>query len=293
MVSPSPWCANKGKLRVVFDCSAKTIGISLNDHLLQGPDLTNSLVGVLTRFREEPVAFMADIECMFYQVCVPVHQRNYLRFLWWPDGDLSKELKEYRMKVHLFGATSSPSVANYALKATATSDDALVNETIKGNFYVDDCLKSVKTPAVAKSLITNLQKTCESGGFHLAKFVSNYQGVMNGIPSKDIAKAVLVCDLNCDPLPMERALGIQWNVASDEFGFSIQVKDRPLTRRGILSIVSAIYDPLGFLAPVILPAKQILQELCKSELDWDDEIPEDCTVKWRAWLMSLPGLEKL
>jgi len=56
------------KTRVVFDCSAKFCGTSLNDQLLQGPELTNSLVGVLTCFREEPVAFMADVEAMFYQV---------------------------------------------------------------------------------------------------------------------------------------------------------------------------------------------------------------------------------
>ena len=51
-----------GKVRVVFDCSVKYLGTSLNEQLLQGPDLTNSLIGVLTRFRQEPVAFMADIE---------------------------------------------------------------------------------------------------------------------------------------------------------------------------------------------------------------------------------------
>ncbi|XP_068240252.1 uncharacterized protein [Palaemon carinicauda] len=62
------------KIRVVFDCSAKFNGISLNDQLLQGPDLTNSLVGVLTRFREHKVAFTCDVESMFYQVKVPKHQ---------------------------------------------------------------------------------------------------------------------------------------------------------------------------------------------------------------------------
>ena len=70
------------KIRVVFDCSAKCAGSSLNDQLLQGPDLTNSLVGVLTRFRQESVAFMSDIEAMFYQVFVPEEQRDFLRFLW-------------------------------------------------------------------------------------------------------------------------------------------------------------------------------------------------------------------
>ena len=59
-----------GKIRVVFDCSAKYRNTSLNDQLLQGPDLPNSLVGVLTRFRQEKVAIMADIEAMFHQVRV-------------------------------------------------------------------------------------------------------------------------------------------------------------------------------------------------------------------------------
>ena len=57
-----------GKIRVVFDCSAKYQGKSLNDLLLNGPDLTNNLFGVLTRFRQERIALMADIESMFYQV---------------------------------------------------------------------------------------------------------------------------------------------------------------------------------------------------------------------------------
>ena len=83
------------KIRVVFDCSAKFRETSLNDQLLQGPDLTNSLVNILTRFRHEPVAFMGDIEAMFYQVRVPVYQRDSLRFLWWPGGNLNAKLEEY------------------------------------------------------------------------------------------------------------------------------------------------------------------------------------------------------
>ena len=59
------------KIRVVFDCSARHEGTSLNDQLMSGPDLTNSLVGVLTRFRQDRVTFMADVEAMFYQVRVP------------------------------------------------------------------------------------------------------------------------------------------------------------------------------------------------------------------------------
>lgn len=97
------------KIRVVFDYRAKYNGVSLNDKLLQGPNLTNSLIGVLSHFRQERIAFMADIEQMFYQVQVPVHHRDFLRFLWWPNGDLDTDLKEFQMNVHLFqAAPTSP-----------------------------------------------------------------------------------------------------------------------------------------------------------------------------------------
>ena len=57
-----------GRKRVVFDCAASYVGASLNCILLQGPDLTNSLVGVLLRFNQEGVAVMGDIEAVFPSV---------------------------------------------------------------------------------------------------------------------------------------------------------------------------------------------------------------------------------
>ena len=87
-------------LRVVFDCSARYQGESLNDHLLQGPDLSSKLTVVLTRFRKERVAFM------FFQVKVKKEDQNFLRFLWWSNGDLTQEPQEHCMTVHLFGAGS-------------------------------------------------------------------------------------------------------------------------------------------------------------------------------------------
>ena len=71
---------SKRKLRIVFDCSAKFKGVSLNDCLLQGPDLTNSLLGVLLRFRKERFAFSCDIQKMYYQFRVPKSDRNYMGF---------------------------------------------------------------------------------------------------------------------------------------------------------------------------------------------------------------------
>ena len=120
------------KLRAVFDCSACYKGTSLNDQLLSGPDLTNSLLGVLIRFRLEPVAVMSDIKQIFHQVRVDPNDNDAFRFLWWSDGDL----------VHLFGATPSPSCASYAIKKSATDNqgefDIQTTDTLNRNFYVDD-----------------------------------------------------------------------------------------------------------------------------------------------------------
>ena len=284
------------KVRVVFDCSAKCRGTSLNDHLLQGPDLTNTLVGVLTRFREEPIALMSDVEAMFHQVRVHPDDCNALRFLWWPDGDLNKPAEEFQMMAHLFGGTSSPSCANFALRKTADDNEGIFDpetiQTIRRNFYVDDCLKSVKSEPSAVRLADQLSKCLAKGGFRLTKWISNSAAVIESIPESERAPSIRKLDF--DKLKhVERPLGVQWNVATDKFGFSITMKERQLTRRGVLSTVSSIYDPLGFAAPFILPAKAILQDLCRKKLGWDDSIPQDVAQRWQKWLCELPKLEQL
>ena len=104
------------KIRVVFDFSADYKRESLNKHLLTGPELTNGLVGVFCRFRKDPMAFMCDLEVIFHQFKVDVNHRNFLRFLWWANGDIKVTPLKYRMTVHLFGAWSSPGCANVALR---------------------------------------------------------------------------------------------------------------------------------------------------------------------------------
>ncbi len=285
------------KIRVVFDCSAQFEGESLNKHLLQGPDLTNNLTGVLCRFRREPVAVMCDIEAMFHQVKVTEEYRDFLRFLWWEDGDTSKQPQDYRMTVHLFGATSSPGCCNFALKTTADDNEKTFGpepaEFLRRDFYVDDGLKSVPSVEEAVALIQSTKKMCQRGGFNLHKFTSSEKEVIQEIPVADRAEDVKNLDFDRDPLPMERALGVQWCIESDTFKFVVSLKDRPCTRRGILSTVSSIFDPLGFVAPVLLEGKAILQELCRQDLDWDDPVPEEIQKRWIKWKSEIEELKNV
>ena len=170
------------KLRVVFDCSAKYNNTSLNHYLLKGPDLTNGLAGVLIRFRRYKVAVMCDIEKMFHQFYVREQDRDYLRFVWWENGDINGKIIDLRMKKHLFGAASSPACANYGLKHLASSITDKYPEAssfVQHDFYVDDGLTSVKNESTAIELEKDAQTICSNGGLRLHKFVSNSRSVIS------------------------------------------------------------------------------------------------------------------
>ena len=284
-----------GKIRVVFDCSASFSGRCLNKEILQGPDLINSLVGVLCRFRSNNVAFMGDIEKMYYQVRLPKEHQDFFRILWWPNGDTNQKLQEYRMTVHLQGCISSPSCANYALKRTAEDNkadfDDNVVQMLKRNFYVDDLLGSKVDDKTASKAITDVKALCKRGGFNLLKFLSNSRVVMNNIDNTELAKSVKDLDLSNDELPCERALGVTWFVDDDTIGFKISFKEKPPTRRGILATISSIYDPLGLASPFLLVGRLILQQLVKDQFQWDEEIPNDRRIAWERWKEDLQNLQ--
>ena len=160
------------------------------------------------------------------------------------------------------------------------------------DFYVDDCLTSVDKDTDAIDLTKTLTRLCQLGGFHLHKWLSSSPTVLATIPEAERAQC---CEASLDgatPL-MERALGVRWNVSSDCISFKINVRDQPTSRRGILSIVSSVYDPLGIAAPAMLPAKHLLQELCEKGCSWDQTVSDTYAKQWTQWMQQLPLLESL
>ena len=140
------------------------------------------------RFRENPVAIKADVEAMFHQVRVRPDDVDTLSFLWFPENDLSKDPQEYRMLVHLFGGVWSPSCANYALRRTAEDNRDKFGkeavETVTNDFYVDDCLKSLKTEEEAVEQVQQLRELLACGGFRLTKWLSNRRKDWTPSPSR-------------------------------------------------------------------------------------------------------------
>ncbi|XP_064647472.1 uncharacterized protein LOC135500156 [Lineus longissimus] len=277
---------NKDKIRIVFDCSAEYNGASLNSKVMQGPDLTNKLVGVLLRFREEKTAIMADIKAMFHQVMVDPTDRDVLRFLWWPGGDMSKEPVAYRLRVHLFGGVWSPSAANFAVKQAALDHrdefDDITVDSINNSLYVDDLCKSVVSTEIGTELADQLCKLLRLAGFHLTKWLSNDRDVIGSLPEEDRAPKIKDLDLDNSDIPTDRVLGVVWDPEADSLGVRAKVVDKPLTRRGVLSVVSSVYDPMGIVSPFVLPAKVLIQELCRRGAGWDEPLSECEVTEWNA-----------
>mgnify|MGYP000677645276 CR=1 FL=1 len=201
------------------------------------------------------------------------------------------------MTVHLFGAILSPACATYALQHTAHDNEdnygTEVANTLRRNFYVDDVLKSASTEDQTIELAKDVKAVCGNGGFNLTNFVGNTECIINSIPDEHRAENGKNLTLGQDKLPIERVLGVIWCIESDTFNFRIELKDKPYTRRGILLTISSIYDPLGFIAPVVLVGKKILQDICLSN-SWNKTI-ENATrsrcEKWRNELCLFQSLK--
>ena len=293
------------KIRIVWDASAKFKGTSLNDHLLKGPDLLNSLVSVLSKFRRGRIAVMADIEKMFHQVLVPAEDREAMRFLWRKDP--SHEISEYQFLVHPFGMKDSPCCANWALKSCVNTipnipesnslqslspdDRSAVTEALTKEFYMDDFLSSFDLTEEAISTCSNVREVTKERCFKVTKWISNEPEFLRALPEDQLSPKITSYDFN--QLPSERTLGIRWNPTDDVFFFNMPVKDCKETKRGLLSFLCSIFDPLGFLAPYLVAPKLLLQTLWKEKIGWDDPLPERILKQFKEWQSGLASLQEI
>ncbi|TKS65471.1 hypothetical protein D9C73_028149 [Collichthys lucidus] len=286
-----------GKIRIVFDSSAQCGNASLNQVLLKGPDLNNSLVGVLLRFRGEPYAVMADVEQMFHNFMVSEDHRDYLRFLWFRDHDLDEEVEEFRMTVHVFGNCPSPSVAIYGLKRTAVEGESEygsdVRKFIEHHFYVDDGLKSFASEDEAIDILIRAQKMLAQSNIRLHKISSNSPVVTSAFPGEDLATGLQGLELGQHAPPLQHSLGLGWDLSTDQFSFRVESNDKPFTKRGVLSVINSLYDPLGFAVPVSIEGRYILREISKDISEWDTPLPKEQQDKWQKWKDSLKHLGQL
>ena len=293
---------NKEKVRVVFDSSAKHEGRSLNDCLYRGPDVANKLLGVLLRFRTHKVGFVADVEAMFHAFYVEPTHRDALRFFWWDQNAIGGNLKVFRANVHVFGNRSSPAIATYALRQTTKGEDAErfpeACEYIRRNFYVDDGLGTAESVEASIKILQDARSLLAPYNVRLCKIVSNRREVTAVFPHTELAEVKSEVPLTSHP--SQSTLGISWNLEEDSLGLRFQVTAKPFNKRGLLSVVGTLYDPMGLIAPITLWGRLLQREILSgvstaatASLDWDDPLPDKWRRDWFLWMETLPSAKNI
>ena len=281
------------KVRRVCNAASKYKEVCLNDKLLAGPDLLHGLIGTIFRFREGPIITLtADIESMFLKVQVPEQDRSCLRFLWRPRTNEPVQIYEYQR--HVFGAKSSRTCANYALKRLRLDNEKeypIAAKAIQNNFYMDDFIKLVETPEEAIKVFNQLQ-TLLSHGFELKKWISDNDAVTEAIP-EDLKLILNTKQVEVEPnTEGSSVLGLQRTVIDDSLQICRRMNkevEAPVTHRKILSMLSSVFDPIGLFAPFSVHMRRLLKGIwSKNGQHWDNEVEPSEEEEILRWKEQLP-----
>ncbi|XP_039450509.1 uncharacterized protein LOC120429503 [Culex pipiens pallens] len=277
------------KLRVVFDGSCGTSsGVSLNDALMVGPVVQSDLLSTVLRFRLHRVALIADVEKMYRQIRVTLSDQRLQRIYWRDNED--EPVKTYELSTVTYGTSSAPYLATRCLKKLGedcAESHPVASRVIQEDFYVDDMLSGADSIEEASTLMKEVRQVTDSAGFTLRKWNSNCPELLKRLPKhlKDERST-----LEIDPAKTTvKTLGLRWEVSTDMFCFVLpQWKSElsPITKRTVHSDSAMLFDPDGFLAPVVVQAKIICQQLWRIKSDWDVPLDESLQQLWRDYRMS-------
>ena len=262
------------------------------------------------RLRSYPVAFIADIEKAFLMISVNPKDRDVLRFLWAKDPFSSSVILRFAFVI--FGVSASPFLLNATINHHIEGYKAThpeVVQLLKQSINVNDVVCGADSEHEAYVLYTRSKEILSHACFNLRKFTTNapslqtcQETAQKGLPVTDLNAKVSEADETYvqATLPTstikhphdQKVLGVCWDVSLDQLLFSLHAVLEESTaveptKRVVISLIGRIYDPLGFLSPVTVKFKILMQELCKSKLGWDQPLSGELLIKWTRLIDQL------
>ncbi|XP_065191900.1 uncharacterized protein LOC135822992 [Sycon ciliatum] len=280
------------KLRIVYDASAKSSkrSKSLNECMHRGPINLPSLCGMLLRFRCHPIVLLADIEKAFLQLSITQSDRDVTRFLWFQDpsnpAPTKDNLSVYRFRRMPFGVISSPFLLEATVRHHLSTQGTPLATAISDNIYVDNIILGMDLESAAIAAYTAAKDIFKSASMNLREFTTNSDAVRSAIPEQDRVTSRYV-----------KVLGLKWDTENDTVSIpgctKLTKTECSITKRAVLHAVSAVYDPLGLVTPVLLPARIFLQRLWGLSVTWDDALPPDVQEEWLGLVQQMDGLSDM
>ncbi|KAJ2941115.1 hypothetical protein O0L34_g10350 [Tuta absoluta] len=271
------------QVRPVYNASQKgKNNISLNDELLVGPQLQEDMRNLIMRWRMKKICYVADVQKMYRQILVTKEDRDLQRIVW--RSSTNEPIKDYRLSRVTFGTASAPYLAVKTMHQIANDEgqdypDAA--KTIKEDFYMDDLMSGNDNLQDAIKTAKEVDMILRKGGLVLQKWCSNDAHFLAQFDSSQRSSHVKM-DINIDGTI--RALGVQWNMGKDVFEYNLNIQqpcNEDVTKRTILAEMQKLFDPLGWIAPSILPGKLLIQKLWLLGLTWDEELADSVKKEWQ------------
>ncbi|XP_053598021.1 uncharacterized protein LOC106693372 [Microplitis demolitor] len=279
------------KLRVVFNGSWKTTsGVSVNEILHVGPKIQVDISDVLIRIRCHRYLFATDVTKMFRQIAVDKEDHHLQCILWFDEDDIPIV---FALATVTYGTTSAPYLAGRALLQLAEDEGKKFPKAVEpltNTRYVDDIYGGADELAEAIQVALDTKNMCATGCFPLAKWASNSTELLSQVAPSETQ----------EDTPRElgdttvKVLGLTWNSTQDKFQFGYSLPEAsPTTKRTILSEIARLFDPLGFLAPIIVRAKMFMQKLWLQNFDWDATLSPSLLQEWNLFRDELHQISKI
>ena len=253
--------ATKTKCRVVFNASSTIKGkMSLNQCLSKGASINSDLWTVLSRFRIAPIVLMTDLVKAFLQIRIHPEDRDLLRYLWF-NSEKDEQPEMYRMTSVAFGVTSSPALLGIVLLTHANRCEEKfpqVAKQIRSSVYMDDALFVANDIDEARSLVTQAEEFFRLASFELHPWISNERA--DHFANSQFA----------DNKEVQKCLGLYWHPNND----IVQLKPIDKTKveftcRGAVSILSKLFDPLSWFAPIKTSLRLFIRDLACEKMNWN------------------------
>lgn len=276
-------------LRVVYNGSQKTSNFkSLNEQLAIGRVQQRDIFALLIRFRMFRYVFTADVEKMYKQILLNESQLDLHRFLY--RFSPNDPMRDFRLKTVTFGTANAPYIAIRTLGELAKLNGEkypMAAKMITSNMYMDDVLGGAHSLDEMYQTYDELRAVFASARFNLRKWCSNEQTFLDRIPETDLEVRALVSYV--------KTLGISWFAKNDVFSYNIAVpiESHPTTKRHLTSEIAMLFDPLGWITPVVLRARNIIQNLWKETKDWDVPVDNSHVMAWKKIKHELHLLSSL
>ncbi|XP_031337238.1 uncharacterized protein LOC116166425 [Photinus pyralis] len=224
---------------------------------------------------------------MYRQIKLDKRDHRYHTVLW--RFAPQEQIREYQLTTVTYGTASAPYLAVRTLQQLARDEahnyPKAASVTLS-DYYVDDVLTGANTIEEAKLLRGELMSLLNAGGFTLRKWAGNHPDLW-----KEDQRVPEPLEIREDEA--RTSLGMRWFPQQDVFRFRVEVSDKSMTKRSIMSDIAKIFDPLGLVSPVTITAKLLIQELWMKSVTWDQEVPEDIAEKWTKFRKEVVLLQEL